>query len=179
MMTTKTRQIRPHTAAYKSPLLPVMVGLYCRVLRLYIYATAAVLVFPRRFFPASDPASSTLAHWPHSHAFSHSPSRCTLRPLRRSLGPQEDTGPRFIDDGPFDLCHRRVADNHAIGLACSPLLLALCRFGQGIVWALMGRVLFCSRSKRTAQGSGSKYNHSRAPGKMFSAPWCAHRFLLS
>src|SRR5438132_2836649 len=38
-----------------------MVGTTVEFFDFYIYATAAVLVFPRLFFPASDPTSSTLA----------------------------------------------------------------------------------------------------------------------
>jgi len=38
-----------------------LVGTTIEFFDFYIYATAAVLVFPRLFFPASDPASSTLA----------------------------------------------------------------------------------------------------------------------
>src|SRR5580704_17585785 len=38
-----------------------LVGTTVEFFDFYIYATAAVLVFPRLFFPATDPASSTLA----------------------------------------------------------------------------------------------------------------------
>src|SRR3989442_16030002 len=38
-----------------------MIGTTVEFFDFYIYATAAVLVFPRLFFPASDPASSALA----------------------------------------------------------------------------------------------------------------------
>ena len=38
-----------------------MVGTTVEFFDFYIYATAAVLVFPRLFFPASDPGSATLA----------------------------------------------------------------------------------------------------------------------
>jgi MFS family permease len=38
-----------------------LVGTTIEFFDFYIYATAAVLVFPRLFFPASDPASATLA----------------------------------------------------------------------------------------------------------------------
>src|SRR5579862_9710753 len=38
-----------------------LIGTTIEFFDFYIYATAAVLVFPHLFFPASDPASSTLA----------------------------------------------------------------------------------------------------------------------
>src|SRR6201996_6938465 len=38
-----------------------MIGTAIEYFDFYIYATAAVLVFPRLFFPASDPASAKLA----------------------------------------------------------------------------------------------------------------------
>src|SRR5258705_14001411 len=46
----------PRQVLFASP-----VGTTIEFFDFYIYATAAVLVFPRLFFPASDPASSTLA----------------------------------------------------------------------------------------------------------------------
>src|SRR5271170_1169044 len=38
-----------------------LVGTTVEFFDFYIYATAAVLVFPRLFFPSSDPATATLA----------------------------------------------------------------------------------------------------------------------
>jgi MFS family permease len=38
-----------------------LIGTTVEFFDFYIYATAAVLVFPKLFFPASDPASATLA----------------------------------------------------------------------------------------------------------------------
>jgi hypothetical protein len=38
-----------------------LIGTTIEFFDVYIYATAAVLVFPRLFFPATDPASATLA----------------------------------------------------------------------------------------------------------------------
>src|SRR5881409_3877716 len=47
-----------------------LVGTAVEFFDFYIYATAAVLVFPRLFFPASDPASSVLASLaPYAIAF--------------------------------------------------------------------------------------------------------------
>src|SRR5262245_62909469 len=42
-------------------LLASLIGTSIEFFDFYIYATAAVLVFPRKFFPASDPAAATLA----------------------------------------------------------------------------------------------------------------------
>ena len=38
-----------------------LIGTTIEFFDFYIYATAAVIVFPRLFFPPSDPASATLA----------------------------------------------------------------------------------------------------------------------
>ena len=38
-----------------------LVGTTIEFFDFYIYATAAVLVFPRLFFPSADPAAATLA----------------------------------------------------------------------------------------------------------------------
>ena len=38
-----------------------LIGTTIEFFDFYIYATAAVLVFPKLFFPSSDPASATLA----------------------------------------------------------------------------------------------------------------------
>src|SRR4030095_3357553 len=42
-------------------LLASLIGTAIEFFDFYIYATAAVLVFPSQFFPASDPSSATLA----------------------------------------------------------------------------------------------------------------------
>src|SRR6478672_10020940 len=52
------------TARLNSPaqvLFASLIGTTIEFFDFYIYATAAVLVFPKLFFPASDPASATLA----------------------------------------------------------------------------------------------------------------------
>ena len=51
------------TAPVNSPsrvLFASLIGTTIEFFDFYIYATAAVLVFPKLFFPASDPTSSTL-----------------------------------------------------------------------------------------------------------------------
>jgi MFS family permease len=59
MITKETPQTHINTP--RQVLFASMVGTTVEFFDFYIYATAAVLVFPRLFFPASDPASSTLA----------------------------------------------------------------------------------------------------------------------
>jgi hypothetical protein len=45
-----------------------LIGTAIEFFDFYIYATAAVLVFPSLFFPASDPASATLVRWQRSRS---------------------------------------------------------------------------------------------------------------
>src|SRR5437879_13282933 len=49
------------THSVRRVLFASLVGTTIEFFDFYIYATAAVLVFPRLFFPAFDPASATLA----------------------------------------------------------------------------------------------------------------------
>src|SRR5579884_2918241 len=54
----------PRTASVNRPgqvLFASLIGTTIEFFDFYIYATAAVLVFPKLFFPASDPSSATLA----------------------------------------------------------------------------------------------------------------------
>src|SRR5437879_9536782 len=54
----------PPAVAVNNPgqvLFATLIGTTIEFFDFYIYATAAVLVFPRLFFPAFDPASATLA----------------------------------------------------------------------------------------------------------------------
>jgi metabolite-proton symporter len=110
-----------------------MVGTTVEFFDFYIYATAAVLVFPRLFFPASDPASSTLASLATfgiafvarpigSIAFGHFGDR---------IGRKRTLVLALSTMGLSTFAIGALPSYHAIGLA-APLLLALCRFGQGI-----------------------------------------------
>src|ERR1700745_4133712 len=110
-----------------------LVGTTIEFFDFYIYATAAVLVFPRLFFPASDPASSTLASLAtFGIAF-------LARPLGSALfghfgdrsGRKKTLVLALSTMGLSTFAIGALPAYHAIGLA-APLLLALCRFGQGI-----------------------------------------------
>ena len=56
MTETRTRVNTPGQVLFAS-----LIGTTIEFFDFYIYATAAVLVFPRLFFPSSDPTSAVLA----------------------------------------------------------------------------------------------------------------------
>ena len=110
-----------------------LVGTTVEFFDFYIYATAAVLVFPKLFFPSSDPATSVLASLATfgiaflarpvgSALFGHFGDRIgRKRTLVLALGTM----------GLSTFAIGVLPGYRALGLA-APLLLALCRFGQGI-----------------------------------------------
>ena len=59
-MMTNVTELKPRNTP-RQVLFASMVGTTVEFFDFYIYATAAVLVFPKLFFPSSDPTSSTLA----------------------------------------------------------------------------------------------------------------------
>src|SRR6202167_4409106 len=110
-----------------------LVGTTVEFFDFYIYATAAVLVFPHLFFPASDPASSTLA----------SLATFGIAFLARPIGSAlfGHFGDRIGRKRTLVLALATMGlSTFAIGVPpryttngiLAPLLLALCRFGQGI-----------------------------------------------
>src|SRR5271167_2770133 len=59
-----TQGAQPPTAPINTPrqvLFASLIGTTIEFFDFYIFATAAVLVFPKLFFPSTDPASATLA----------------------------------------------------------------------------------------------------------------------
>src|SRR5450830_2085585 len=99
----------------------------------YIYATAAVLVFPKLFFPASDPAAATLqslatfaiaffARPVGSAIFGHFGDR---------IGRKATLVAALLTMGISTVVIGLLPTYAAIG-TLAPLLLALCRFGQGL-----------------------------------------------
>jgi metabolite-proton symporter len=110
-----------------------LVGTTIEFFDFYIYATAAVLVFPKLFFPAADPATATLASLATfgiaflarpigSALFGHFGDRIGRKTtLVMALGTM----------GISTVLIGLLPGYHAIGIA-APLLLAVCRFGQGL-----------------------------------------------
>src|SRR6201996_4698578 len=98
-----------------------------------IYATAAVLVFPKLFFPASDPASSVLASLAtFAIAFVARPIGSTLfGHFGDRIGRKRTLVLALLTMGISTFVIGILPSYATIGIV-APLLLALCRFGQGI-----------------------------------------------
>jgi metabolite-proton symporter len=110
-----------------------LVGTAVEFFDFYIYATAAVLVFPKLFFPATDPASSVLASLAtFAIAF-------VARPIGAALfghfgdraGRKKTLVVALTTMGLSTFLIGVLPSYGSIGLG-APILLALCRFGQGI-----------------------------------------------
>jgi metabolite-proton symporter len=110
-----------------------LIGTTIEFFDFYIYATAAVLVFPTLFFPASDPASATLASLAtFAIAF-------VARPIGSALfghfgdrvGRKTTLVAALLTMGLSTVTIGALPTYATIGIA-APLLLAVCRFGQGL-----------------------------------------------
>jgi metabolite-proton symporter len=110
-----------------------MIGTTIEFFDFYIYATAAVLVFPRLFFAASDPASATLqslatfalaffARPVGSAVFGHFGDR---------IGRKATLVAALLTMGLSTILIGLLPTYSSIGLL-APVLLALCRLGQGL-----------------------------------------------
>ena len=129
---------QPHPGASKanSPatvLFASLIGTTIEFFDFYIYATAAVLVFPKLFFPAGDAAAATLqslatfaiaffARPVGSAVFGHFGDR---------IGRKATLVAALLTMGLSTVAIGLLPTYAAIG-TMAPLLLALCRFGQGL-----------------------------------------------
>ena len=110
-----------------------LVGTAVEFFDFYIYATAAVLVFPKLFFPKNDPASSVLASLAtFAIAFVARPIGSALfGHFGDRIGRKRTLVLALLTMGVSTFVIGTLPPYQKIGLA-APLLLALCRFGQGI-----------------------------------------------
>src|SRR5271170_7632506 len=131
MMTDETSHKRINTP--RQVLFASLVGTTIEFFDFYIYATAAVLVFPHLFFPKSDPASATLASLAtFGIAFLARPIGSALfGHFGDRVGRKRTLVLALSTMGLSTFAIGALPSYHSIGLA-APLLLALCRFGQGI-----------------------------------------------
>src|SRR4030095_3080145 len=110
-----------------------LIGTTIEFFDFYIYATAAVLVFPRLFFPASDPASAVLASLAtFGIAFLARPIGSALfGPFGDRIGRKATLVAALVTMGLSTVTIGLLPTYETIGIA-APALLALCRFGQGV-----------------------------------------------
>jgi metabolite-proton symporter len=110
-----------------------MIGTTIEFFDFYIYATAAVLVFPRLFFPKSDPASATLASLAtFAIAFIARPFGSALfGHFGDRVGRKATLVAALLTMGISTVAIGLLPTYAKIGVL-APLLLALCRFGQGL-----------------------------------------------
>jgi metabolite-proton symporter len=110
-----------------------LVGTTIEFFDFYIYATAAVLVFPRLFFPASDPMSATLASLAtFAIAFLARPIGSALfGHFGDRVGRKTTLVAALLTMGVSTVAIGALPNYETIGVL-APLLLALCRFGQGL-----------------------------------------------
>jgi metabolite-proton symporter len=126
--TTAVRKNSPGTVLFAS-----LIGTTIEFFDFYIYATAAVLVFPKLFFPSGDATAATLqslatfaiaffARPVGSAVFGHYGDR---------IGRKATLVAALLTMGVSTVVIGLLPTYAAIG-TLAPLLLALCRFGQGL-----------------------------------------------
>src|SRR6187397_3306750 len=134
-----TRSSPPHemvARAVNSPaqvLFASLIGTAIEFFDFYIYATAAVLVFPRLFFPATDPNTARLASLAtFGIAFLARPIGSALfGHFGDRIGRKTTLVAALLTMGVSTVAIGLLPTYSSIGVA-APLLLALCRFGQGL-----------------------------------------------
>jgi len=114
-------------------LMASLVGTAIEFFDFYIYATAAVLVFPKLFFPSSDPATATLQSLAtFALAFFARPVGAALfGHFGDRAGRKTTLVAALMTMGPSTVAIGLLPSYAAIGIA-APILLAVFRFGQGL-----------------------------------------------
>ena len=110
-----------------------LIGTTIEFFDFYIYGTAAVLVFPALFFPASDPATATLASLAaFGLAFVARPiGSAIFGHFGDRIGRKATLVAALVTTGVSTVAIGALPTYETIGLA-APVLLALCRLGQGL-----------------------------------------------
>jgi len=110
-----------------------LIGTTIEFFDFYIYATAAVLVFPKLFFPAGNPASATLESLAtFALAFFARPLGAALfGHFGDRMGRKATLVAALMTMGPSTVAIGLLPSYQSIGIA-APVLLAIFRFGQGL-----------------------------------------------
>ena len=110
-----------------------LIGTTIEFFDFYIYANAAVLVFPQLFFPGSDPTTSTIESLAtFSIAFFARPiGSAVFGHFGDKIGRKATLVAALLTMGISTVCIGLLPTYQSIGIV-APLLLMLCRFGQGL-----------------------------------------------
>ncbi|MGH8026658.1 MAG: MFS transporter, partial [Pseudoxanthomonas sp.] len=110
-----------------------LIGTTIEFFDFYIYATAAVIVFPQLFFPESDPATATLKSLiTFALAFFARPVGSALfGHFGDRVGRKATLVAALLTMGLSTIAIGLLPTYASIGVL-APVLLALCRFGQGL-----------------------------------------------
>lgn len=133
--TTSTPGMAAEAAPLNKPsrvLLASLIGTTIEFFDFYIYATAAVLVFPALFFPGEDPTTALLASFAtFSIAFFARPlGAVVFGHFGDKVGRKATLVAALLTMGISTVIIGLLPTYAQIGVA-APALLALCRFGQG------------------------------------------------
>jgi len=124
---------RPDATQVRRILFASLIGTTIEFFDFYVFATAAVLVFPRLFFPESDPAAGAL------HSFATFGLAFIARPVGSALfghfgdriGRKATLVSALLTMGISTVCIGILPTYASVGV-WAPALLALCRLGQGL-----------------------------------------------
>jgi metabolite-proton symporter len=130
---TMTAATRTNPNSTGRVLFASLIGTTIEFFDFYIYATAAVLVFPKLFFPAGDPTSAML------QSLATFALAFFARPLGSALfghfgdrvGRKATLVAALLTMGLSTVAIGLLPTYASIGIA-APILLAVCRFGQGL-----------------------------------------------
>jgi metabolite-proton symporter len=125
--------VQPPVNTTRQVLFASLIGTTIEFFDFYIYATAAVLVFPRLFFPASDPTAATLASLAtFGIAFLARPVGSALfGHFGDRIGRKTTLVIALLTMGLSTVTIGALPTYAKAGFL-APLLLSVCRFGQGL-----------------------------------------------
>jgi metabolite-proton symporter len=124
---------RPDAAQTRRILFASLIGTTIEFFDFYIYATAAVLVFPRLFFPKGDPATALLQSFAtFALAFFARPiGSAVFGHFGDRIGRKATLVTALLTMGISTVCIGLLPTYASIGVTAA-FLLALCRLGQGL-----------------------------------------------
>lgn len=127
----KAQQGHPNSAG--TVLFASLIGTMIEFFDFYIYATAAVLVFPKLFFPATDATAATMQSLAtFALAFFARPiGSAVFGHFGDRIGRKATLVAALLTMGISTVIIGVLPTYHTIG-TLAPVLLALCRFGQGL-----------------------------------------------